>query len=361
MNNDQSIFDLIEQYHQGFLSENERNLVELRMQTDAAFAEYVKLNDLANELVHSTGLDLLREKMNADLTRIERKRIQRHWRIGIGIVAALLAISFLLYFIKPSNNSLLPTRDLPSKENHSDPAENKSEYKTERNNRIQVKPELNMKVDIPDEEIKNHTVISSTLETSDSSYNTTIKEENKTIDRKQIQEVNKNECNLSFEAIAQMACRGEKNGSIVINQKEIAGGTAPYYFHLSNSDETSSSGIFPDLTKGSYTITITDSKACSYSREIIVHEKNCSPKKSFSFNPDYGEKWTGSAAEGKSGSFTIYNRAGIIIFTGSFNEYAPAEWQGINASGISVEMGLYICSINYLDGTNEIIEISIIR
>ena len=59
-------------------------------------------------------------------------------------------------------------------------------------------------------------------------------------------------------------CAGENNGSIGIT---AAGGFSPYTYNWSNGVTTANN---PDLTAGEYTLTITDSKVCTYIETFIV-------------------------------------------------------------------------------------------
>ncbi len=169
------------------------------------------------------------------------------------------------------------------------------------------------------------------------------------------------ECHLFFEVSVQASCKGENDGSIQVEMQSISGGTIPYHFKLSESGELSSLGVFSALGKGTYHLIGYDSKGCSQSKEILVYDKNCSQKKSYSFNPEYGESWKIPSAEGKSGAFTIFNRAGVAIFKGSFTGSDAAEWFGTNTQGSPAEVGLYVCVIDYAGGKTEVIEISIVR
>jgi hypothetical protein len=363
LNEEESTFDLIEKYHQGLLTEEERDLVEKRIQTDASFAEYLNINGLTNDVVHAAGLDILRERMTKDLALLEKKRIRRNWKIGAGIMAALLALLSIIYLIKyPSKKTSHPIPINPQEQISGDNMGNKrkivsgtNDKNTNTGNSESKEPERTVKIDTMN--IKNNSTSFTVLPGKrDSVY--TAKESTVEIHNT---EKNIKECSLSFEVIIQASCKGETSGAIAIDQQSLSGGTRPYHFQISDSRQESSSGIFPDLGKGQYKITMYDSKTCRYSKEIVVPDKNCTSKKSFSFNPDYGESWKVPSMEGESGSFTIYNRAGITIFKGNFTGHQSAEWFGTNTEGIIADVGLYVSIIEYSGGKTETIEISIVR
>jgi hypothetical protein len=370
LNEEQSIFDLIEKYHQGLLSEDEKMFVEKRIQTDASFAEYVKINGLANTLVHSAGIDLLRERMSKDLAKLDRKRTRRKWGIGAGIVSALLVSASTIYFLTDTEKEIHSLPGIHKKQISTDRPGDKtnivSETTSVENNVLRKsglkQPEKKLMTDTSDSK-NNSMSFSSTTEKGDTVDKVKILagEHYKNSEQTKTKEDNQKESLLLFEVITHASCKGEVNGAIEVDKQSISGGVKPYRFRISNSNKESSTGAFSDLSKGNYIITMYDSKAYSHSKEVTVPEKNCTSKKSYSFNPTYGEIWKIPSMEGESGSFTIYNRAGIIIFKGSITGQDSTEWTGINSMGITVDAGLYVCVIEYSNGKSEIIEISIIR
>ena len=369
MNEEQSIFDLIEKYHQGLLSEEENALVEKRMQTDASFAEYVKVNGLTNELVHSAGLDMLRERMTNDLSVLDQKRTRMKWGIGTGIVAAILISTSTIYFIQNPPEKISTSSDISqehvSKNNIEDKtnviSESTDKNNTNRNSTL-APTEEKLRTDTIN--IKDHISPSGTVTAKTDTLvkvKTMPVEEYKNSDQHKSREERQKESHLLFEVMVQATCKGEATGAIIIDQQSISGGTAPYHFYISNSKEESFTKRFSDLEKGNYTITMYDSKANSYSKAVTVPDKNCTSKKSYSFNPDYGEICKISTTESESGSFTIYNRTGIIIFKGNFSGSGSAEWNGTTLQGVIAEVGLYVCIVEYSEGKKEVIEISIVR
>jgi hypothetical protein len=370
LNEEHSIFDLIENYHQGKLSEEEKKLVEKRIQTDPSFAEYVTINGLVNTLVYSSGLDILRERMTKDLVLLDQKRIRRRWAIGAGIIAVLVSITSLIYYSKYFANKNLFLPDIQKEQNDtrktvdqtiiiSEPIDKKDQI----NHSILKQSDKKQGIDTTDLKANNHSLpfVAEQKDTLVSIKQPNI-EAGHTAHPVEIKNNNSKECNLSFEVTVQASCKGEGDGAILVEQQSISGGTMPYHFKIFDTREESSSGVFSNLEKGNYNVILYDSKGCSHLKEIVVPDKNCSSKKSYSFNPAYGESWKMSTLEeGESGSFTIFNRAGISIFKGSFTGSNAVEWFGTNTQGIPVEVGLYVCVIEYLSGKTEVIEISIVR
>lgn len=360
MNEEQSIFDLIEKYHQGVLSEDEKALVEKRMQSDAAFAEYLSLQGLTNKLVEAAGTDMLREKMRSDIAALDRKRSRLKW--GASLLATLVVVSSLVYF-----TNYFRKKNIPAKKENKQAAPAHEELKDTSETSVPLKKHTQpvSVTDVPTTTIRNDSlpvlVLPKAVETRESRSDEkkgTVKEE-ETTSKTVVQNQESKPCDLSFHLIVQPTCKGEKSGTISVEHGSAVGGTRPYYF-LSSTGESSSTGNFSDLSKGTYSIVMYDSEGCTAKQHVVLSDRNCSARKSYSFNPDYGEKWNAGLEEG-SGKFTIYNRGGMIIFKGSFAENNPAEWYGTNAQGTTMEAGLYVCVLEYLEGKTETIEISVIR
>lgn len=366
MNEETTIFDLIEKYHLGLLSDEEKTSVEKRAQIDAAFAEYLKISGLSNELVYVSGLDMLRERMTNDLAALDKKEARRKWKIGAGITVALLLLALLIYWTRyaAKKNSTQP--DIQNKKSSDTILNEKvNTGSAEISEGNQRKTILQQKEGTKQttKDYNPNTSVSSLIMKTDSAtgVESFVKEEDEFLNPADTKSNASSKCDLSFHAIVQASCKGEMSGAIILDEQSLSGGVMPYRFHISNSTKESSTGVFSELSNGHYTVTMYDSKSCSYSKEIIVPEKSCTSRKSESFNPDYGETWKIPAAEGEAGDFTIYNRAGITVFKGSFTAHNSAEWQGVNAQGMPVDAGLYVCVIEYSGGKTETIDISIIR
>ncbi|MBX9853467.1 MAG: hypothetical protein K2X86_17115 [Cytophagaceae bacterium] len=359
MNDKREIFDLIESYHQGLLSEEEKSMVEAKMKTDASFAEEVRISGLVNELVHAAGIDQLRQKMTQDLALMKVKRQTRIKR-GVAAVIGLLLLSAMVYLIFNSSRKNISSSEVQKKYNISEPSETKKDIPaiSPEKNKSTGKFPLQEKVAM-DTLVQEDHILISVPEQDHTVLKVTKDEENKMPDPDNTKDNIIKDCNLSFDVIIHATCKGEEKGIIYVDEKSILGGTRPYIFRASKDESTS--GVFSDLKEGTYIVTMYDSKGCSYSKEIIVPGKNCTVKKSYSFSPDNGETWKIPFAEGESGSFSIYNRAGISIFKGAFGGNIVAEWNGTDMQGANADAALYICILEYANGKSEKIEISVIR
>ncbi len=369
MNEELRIFDLIERYYQGVLSEEEKRAVELRAQSDSAFAEYLALHGYSKALVEAAGFDMLRQQMTRDLAGIELKRTR--WKWAASIAAALLVLSALVYVMKiwktrkKEISLVLEQKEIfAGKEKTENTTIVLSVYPDRVNNVHRVKSLEQKKEDLV---IDSGFVFSGApvfVQPVDSSgqMETRASQEPKNIPTENIETKVSLKCNLSFHPIVSPACKGKEDGVIRIESGSVSGGKKPYRFSVQTSGSLEE-GILEGLSKGNYNVIMVDADGCRTIREVTVYERSCTLRKSYSFNPDYGEKWSHvfTGNEHSSGNFTIYNRGGIVIVKGSFAENNPAEWYGINTQGMVMEAGLYVCVLEYSGGETETIEISIIR
>ncbi|HEV7231965.1 MAG TPA: gliding motility-associated C-terminal domain-containing protein, partial [Bacteroidia bacterium] len=128
-------------------------------------------------------------------------------------------------------------------------------------------------------------------------------------------------------ASANVTCNGGNNGTISVNP---SGGSGPYTYSWSPSGGTSS--LATGLTAGSYTCTITDSKACSIAPAVVVTQPTAV---------------TGTATEtdvkcngGSTGTATVTASGGTGTLTYS---WSPSGGSGTTASGLSANT--YTCTI----------------
>src|SRR5690606_37212313 len=99
---------------------------------------------------------------------------------------------------------------------------------------------------------------------------------------------------------------------------------------------------------------------CQYKDLVTIEEKWCPLNSSYSFNPDYGEKWKIRYEEGDKGTFVILDNFGKEVYTNTFGS-GYEYWDGTDMYGKIAEIGNYIAILNYSDGRKEKVELTIIR
>lgn len=147
MNSPLEIAQLIDKYHQGLLSEEERILFEEKIQKDPEFAEQVKMHRMVDTLVHSAGLDMLREQMSVDLKNIDKNRSRKKWWTGGGLAGVLLLVGSLIYFGQNTPNKEevgteeqnAPLQENSEKDSGNEVINEKGEFRKKKNLRAKKK------------------------------------------------------------------------------------------------------------------------------------------------------------------------------------------------------------------------------
>ena len=167
---------------------------------------------------------------------------------------------------------------------------------------------------------------------------------------------NKTHCDKSFKINTEASCKEKETGSISI----ISDGAYTYTYQIDIQSKTGSKGLFTNLSAGVYELLVTYDKECTFKKKVSVEEKWCAMNESYSFNPDYNEKWKPIYETGSSGTIIIYDKQGKEMYSlpfGSGNE----EWIGNDKQGMAVTVGIYIAVIHYSDGRKEKVELTIVR
>src|SRR5690606_29757446 len=157
-----------------------------------------------------------------------------------------------------------------------------------------------------------------------------------------------NDCDRAFDIRTEPSCKQKETGRVFV----AGDASGKFNFQLNEFTTTGNRADFSNLPAGEYKIVVTYEKGCTYSKMVTVAEKWCPLNSSFSFNPDFQEKWIIRYEEGAHGTVNIYDRSGKEIFKTSFGS-GNESWDGTNAFGNVVPMGAYFAIINYSDGRKE--------
>ena len=146
------------------------------------------------------------------------------------------------------------------------------------------------------------------------------------------------------------SCSDRHTGVISIEPATLDGGIPPYVFTL-NKGVSQVEARFDNLCPGTYSVKITDAAGCStVLPETEVGEQKCAKPNTYSFAPQRETLTIATAA--KEGEIKILNKAGQTVFMGSLNGTTSFTWDGHSTTGIDTEMGLYLFSVSYNDGTS---------
>lgn len=145
------------------------------------------------------------------------------------------------------------------------------------------------------------------------------------------------------------SCDGKSDGKLEVS---VSGGTSPYTFNWSNQASTQN---LTDISKGNYTLNVTDALGCTAMQSFIVGVKGACTDinipNSFSPNGDgINDKWIiRNLDKFAQNNVEIYNRWGQLIF--STNGYNDSNaWDG-TYNGEPVSSAVYYYFINLGNGS----------
>jgi len=150
---------------------------------------------------------------------------------------------------------------------------------------------------------------------------------------------------LSADISTHATCQGKSEG--IVRVAHIKGGTLPYKTAL--FDERNQESSLSSLSKGTYTLVVTDNKGCSQRFEKLkVATKVCS--QDLVFNPSLGESWEIPDSE-QDGTLKIYDNAGTLYFWKEIQAFEKEHWSGRSMNG-EQKQGYFLFEIQYKDGSS---------
>ncbi len=375
MNLQDELFDPIENYLNGDMPEAERLAFEERLAQDKTLADRVTEVRAANDAIYYASLAELKNTIGKDLKNIQYKPPVNWKKTGtITLLSLALLSGITTYFVstkeinltdrKEEENKITTTENSTEQKNIS--AASKEKISSEGNvsdrsiTKVPVDTLFNKQADNQQSNTADIVIRNTTSENRNTvpENNTKANQSESTDKRNETINVNeeKNLCNKSFKINTDASCKEKETGTISI----VSDGAYTYTFQVDIQSSKGSKGTFSNLPAGTHDILVTYGKECTYKTKAVVAEKWCAMNTSYSFNPDYSEKWKPVYEQGASGTIHIYDKSGKEIYSmpfGSGNE----EWIGNDRQGSSVAVGIYIAFIIYSDGRKEKVDLTIVR
>jgi len=378
LNTQNELLDLIDNYLNDGMSEKERSAFEEKMASDETLSAKVTEVRNTNEAIYYASLAEMKKQIGQDIKNIQYKPAFNWTKATYISIASLAVLSGITAYLI-SDNSKSETNKTESIK-----ALKETEEKSLQKNTIsspqdkdpdrqklpsipfptnkEMKDTLSLRDKVIDESFLPDNNIRKIQEESSNivSENKTLPNNTDSDNKKPIISSSNNNANIvcdkSFKINTEASCKQKETGSIVI----LSDSEYDYTFQVDNYISSGSRCVLQDISAGDYEIRVTYGKECLYTKKITVPEKWCGMNSSYSFNPDYNEKWTMKYEPGASGTLSIFDRFGKEIYTNTFGS-GNEEWKGTDKDGLTLAVGVYIALINYSDGRKEKVELTIIR
>lgn len=368
------------------MSEQERIDFEQQLKEDASLAKMLEEAQLTNEAIYFASLGELKNTIAADIKNIKYDEGGTNNTYRTAIIALLLVIisgGIITMYMTDQATEIITEEKIRNNEVVAIPKKSETEINnihfdsikntpSEKQKTNVVEEKLNQNASTVDKKESNKTPLTTVLSQVDiDSKANDLPKENNTVttpvedtkpdltmkpERKSSEQKSTEVCDKKFDVKVEHTCKHSDNGSIRILTDELL----KYDFSVNEYSSSGSSGIFYNLASGEYKIKVRYYTTCSFEHKVTIDKKWCPQNPSFSFNPDYHEKWEINYEQGDEGVFIIYDRLGKEVYKsqlGSGND----TWGGTDAYGILVPVGTYIAFIHYSDGRKEKVELTVIR
>jgi len=370
-----NIHETIDLYLDNLLSDEERLDFEQKLASDKQLQQLLEEAKLTNEVVHFANLAILRDQIGQDIKKIKYKDDSKFNPKTLGLLVSGLMVvgGVTTYYFQQPKNSTQETKTTQSEkpvENSIPTVVEKKEISTSKTTETPKKENVEPKIEtsVADHKTKETTSVPQVLvATPTEKTNENKTTTNKTVDDSKSVDLTPKAttpantavvtCTETFDLKTSPSCKSKSTGEVLISSPTKIDFTASVN---SNDAEKLAYNQFGNLEAGNYDIIISYNKECAYKKSFSISEKWCALNTSFSFNPDFGEKWELQYEALSEGTYTIYSKQGVEIYSDSFgngNEY----WNGTDKMGNIVPVGTYIARINYKNGQKETVELTIIR
>ncbi len=355
MANHNDIFELVEAYVNGELSDSELANFEAELSTNVNLQKQLILAQAAQKLVIQNRLLQVKALANEEASRLNNKRNQIH-KFLIGGSVALVAVVTGLYIIiksKEPNEIKLPApQEIQQKETPTSTLSEISELdeqvqsttNTASQEETQPQPVTVTKKETPPppSDIQKDTIVivdTTTVMKNSPTVETPEKPEKTTKTKPAC-----NTANIKADIHTISGCEGKNENAIEIGK--ISGLTGPIKKQVFNAENELILSHY-GLKDGNYTVVIVGAETCKKRFPVTLKSKNCPIN--VDFNPNYGEVWEIPTIS-VSGVLTIYTKTGLEIVRKPLPAGEVTTWDGKNSAN-EIQAGYFIFTINYEDGS----------
>jgi hypothetical protein len=351
MNPKYDIYEEIDRYLNDELSEAELAQFNEKLSTDAEFKSIVEAQKIANEVIIDQEMIKLKARMSKEMSADNTG--SGPWGKIILFSAVVVTSAALYSYINHSSSNAEEVKEIsatpaqtitPVEQNQSElaiaPVEQQQTDK-------QIAPVTVDAKNTPVDATPSTEVIVPLTETVTPTV-TPQKEEVKQVVKAadQIAKVNCETVHISAQVRVDYGFDSDGEATIIIDQLSVKGGTAPYSFAIDQSAFENDTR-FDGIKDGVYHVRVKDHNGCvsQVKKDVIVK----TPVKEIdeAFAPAHGERWKFPIKANKEATVTIFNKAGIQVYTTAVSGGYPEEWDGRNNSGVELESGNYYFVIQY--------------
>jgi hypothetical protein len=373
MNPEYLPYEAIDRYLSSQMEDDEAADFEKKLDSDPEFKAIFEAQKVAYTMVVDFELLKLKEQIKQDLSSPSSFTKFWKWMLGISVFSGLVAVLFFMIKENTSPTTSTPKSGAEINSTQSDRKSNStknsgeaevSSFLTSTNkskkslNSSSSELPQNLMLSTPEkysEPINESTTRNLDVMVSENKKDSVSVEANTTLAKK---------CTLATlqgTPFVQEPCQNESSGMIQIDPASISAGPTPWTYSLMENEGYKKSRKFINLEKGRYTIYLKDGDNCiSALAQVQLNEKKCDRSKSYSFNTTVQSEWE-IPMEAETAQIKIVDKAGNIVVQKNVERGVSNIWNGRSESGTPVSGGLYWIVLTYVDGTNEKLELTIIR
>jgi hypothetical protein len=369
MYNNSNVYEIIEQFLAGELSEKDKALFEEKLREDDSLKQKVQIVKSAGNLLLQNKLSGLKSIMAEEQLKAEKPSSQNIIKYGVIILSVMITGGTVFWMAgnnQPEEKSLKFEKEI-IQSNSGEKTDSVQFIEIEKSRGIEneeVKEPVNKiysnrekkSVPVPDGltgdkptmESEGHKDADVVIQTHNPDKPVDIPAVVPTERKVQTQEKAPDDLcrnvKISAEIVTEEPCRGTSGG--VIELKAIHGGRTPYKSSINNK-ESGSDSQFNNLNAGTYHIELTDANGCKHLfNAVTLHGKDCVT--AYDFNPDRGEQWEGPVV--KTSKLSILDKTGNLVYSKQMHDGEQCTWNGYSQSG-TLLYGYFVFVVENKDGS----------
>jgi len=363
MNPEYKLYEEIDRYLRLEMHPEELQAFEGRLLLNQEMQEVLEAQKLTNELIIDRELVHLKNRMQKEMSNSNGTN---RWTKTVLVSSALIVASGALFVLidqhttEPKKESATVTEKISGEE------VSPKEIIVKENNQV-VKKSTSIHqspatVSLSPVENKEEVPVNSSKENISPIVTETKQENNPVEPIKTVNEPHTVNCaEVTIQADAKVVYGFQDEAPrIVVNQRSVKGGVAPYAYSLDNKTYTSSAE-FEDLKDGNYTLYVRDQHQCMSTIKKTLTVKKPVEEIDESFSPAYGNAWNFPLKNNTDGTITILNKAGSMVYQTRISGGYPNTWDGRDNEGRELESGNYIFIINFVNNESVKGHVTIVR